>query len=906
MVKMFAILDVIALLELLIGLAFVAIAGLMIYFLLRRKHATPFKTHVIVLIALFVLIGAYFGGRLYWEEVVEIIILSGIAILSFYIAFILSKSFKEAVEIRDPRSLENMIHEKTEELAGTNSRLSMALEEKQRAEEEIQFLFNFQKAVQLSSIVSMADRRGTIIYVNENFEKISGYTREELIGQNHRIINSGHHETTFWIDMWKTIATGKIWRDEVKNKAKNGSYYWVDTFIIPFKDEEGNITQFLSIRNDISRRKRMELQLKQLNDELEQKVTEKTSDLQVMNDELVKLNLLMESLQKHIHIGVWEVKLANLETYWSDEMFSIYEMPLKEPVPFDKTMDYFHPDDRENVKHAIESAIQRGISWDMETRLVTHAKKEIWVRTTGVPIIEDGKTVRLKGLLQNIDWQKKNEEELKNHQKIINLAIEAGEIGVFTWDINEGKLEWNKYMHEHFGVPLHSFGGTIQEFLDRVHPEDVAKVEDSITKDFDNKSRYHIDYRIVLDDGTIHFIEATGILSRNTAGKAVEMTGICLNVTEKKEFENILREKEERFRLALEYSPTGMALQSRDGKWLKVNKALCDIIGFTEEELFESNSQAITHPDDLERDAINIDKLLKGELESYNLEKRYIHKNGDVVWIEISKSLVRNESGMPLYFISQMQDITRRKLAEMEIKRMNKILEAHTEKLEHANRELESFTYSVSHDLRAPLRSINGYAQVLKEDYASSLDNEGNNVIDIVIRNAQRMGQLIDDLLEFSRIGRKEVAKGVVNMPDLVESIANEMVEQEKDRVIDLKILPLEKVKADLQMIRQVWINLISNAIKYTRNTEVATIEIGCKNHEDQVCYYIRDNGVGFNMNYVNKLFEVFQRLHRNDEFEGTGVGLALARRIVNRHGGKIWVEAKENAGAAFYFTIPK
>jgi PAS domain S-box-containing protein len=554
----------------------------------------------------------------------------------------------------------------------------------------------------------------------------------------------------------------------------------------------------------------------------------------------------------------------------------------------------------------MEEAIQNGTSWDLEARLVTNSKNEIWVRTTGLPIIEDGKTTRLKGMLQNIDLQKKNEEELKNSQKIINLAIEAGEIGVFTWDVEIGKLQWNKYMHEHFGVPVDKFRGTYQDFLDKVHPEDVAKVEASITSDFDKKSRYKIDYRVVLDDGKINYIEATGVLSRDNAGKAVEMTGICLNMTEKKEFENLLREKEERFRLALEYSPTGMALQGLDGKWLKVNKALCNIIGYSEEELLLTNSQAITHPDDLEKDIVYMNKLISGEVESYHLEKRYIHKNGEDVWIEISKSMVRNEAEFPLYFISQMQDITQRKQAEIEIKRMNKILEAHTEKLEHANRELESFTYSVSHDLRAPLRSINGYAQVLKEDYASSLDNEGNNVIDIVIRNAQRMGQLIDDLLEFSRIGRKEVAKGIVNMPDLVESIANEMVEQEKDRVIDLTILPLEKVKADLQMIRQVWINLISNAIKYTRNKEVALIEIGCKNLEDEVCFYIKDNGVGFNMNYVNKLFEVFQRLHRNDEFEGTGVGLALVRRIINRHGGKIRVQAKENEGATFYFTIPK
>jgi PAS domain S-box-containing protein len=899
-------LNIFIVLNLLIGLVFITIPVVLIYFLYQRRHETPFKNLIIVLIATFIAISLYFFGRIFLQETLLLIILSSIAILSIVIVLLLIRSHREAIQLPDPRSLENLIHEKTQELAGTHRQLSTAIAQKQKAEEEIKFLFNFQKAVQLSSIVSMADKKGLITYVNENFEKISGYTRDELLGQNHRIINSGHHEKSFWINMWKTIASGQIWREEVKNKAKDGSYYWVDTFIIPFVDDDGKITQFLSIRNDISRRKKIENQLKLLNDELERKVLEKTQDLQVINDELVKLNFLMESLQKHVNIGVWEVDLDDWQTYWSDEIFAIYESPKKEAVPFEETMDFYHPEDREKIKKAMGAAINEGASWDMEARLITFEKNEIWVRTTGVPILDNGKTIRLKGLFQNIDRQKRNEERLRNSQAIINLAIEAGEIGVFTWNLEQGKLVWNKYMHEHFGLPPEKFTGTIQDFMDRVHPEDVAKVEASIEGDFDNKSKYIIDYRVVLDNGQINYMEATGVLSRNPEGKAVEMTGICLNVTEKKEFENLLREKEERFRLAFEHSPTGLALQSLDGKWLKVNKALCDIIGYTEEELLKTTFQDITHPDDLKNDSVHLEKLINGEVESYHLEKRYIHKKGEIVWIQINKSMVRNEKGDPLYFISQMYNITRRKLAEMEIKKMNDILEAHTEKLESANRELESFTYSVSHDLRAPLRSINGYAQVLKEDYSPSLDKEGNEVIDIVIRNAQRMGQLIDDLLEFSRIGRKDVAKGIVNMPSLVEGIANEMIEQEKDRVIDLKILPLEKVKADMQMIRQVWINLISNAIKYTRNKEVASIEIGCKNHEDEVCYYIKDNGVGFNMNYVDKLFEVFQRLHRNDEFEGTGVGLALVRRIINRHGGKIWVEAKENQGATFYFTLPK
>jgi signal transduction histidine kinase len=225
--------------------------------------------------------------------------------------------------------------------------------------------------------------------------------------------------------------------------------------------------------------------------------------------------------------------------------------------------------------------------------------------------------------------------------------------------------------------------------------------------------------------------------------------------------------------------------------------------------------------------------------------------------------------------------------------------------IQHLNKELEAYTYSVSHDLRAPLRSIDGYSQILKEDYAEKLDDEGRRVINVVINNARRMGQLIDDLLDFSRIGRKEIIKADFNIDTMVQDVVGELTEHKNGRKVDVKILPLKPIKADPNMLRQVWINLISNAIKYSSQKEETKIEIGSFHEDEATCFYVKDNGVGFNMDYKDKLFGVFQRLHKAEEFEGTGVGLALVKRIINRHGGQIWAEAKLNEGATFYFTLP-
>jgi signal transduction histidine kinase len=223
------------------------------------------------------------------------------------------------------------------------------------------------------------------------------------------------------------------------------------------------------------------------------------------------------------------------------------------------------------------------------------------------------------------------------------------------------------------------------------------------------------------------------------------------------------------------------------------------------------------------------------------------------------------------------------------------------------NKDLESFSYSVSHDLRAPLRSINGYSQILIEDYAGQIDGEGNRLLNVIIANAKRMGQLIDDLLEFSRLGRQELRKALVNVDEQVKTISSELVEHEPGRKIEMNIQPLGTAAIDQAMMRQVWINLIGNAVKYSKNKELAVIQIGTMDTDkkDRVVYFVKDNGAGFDMAYMDKLFGVFQRLHKNNEFEGTGVGLALAKRIVDRHGGKIWAEGKVGEGATFYLELP-
>ncbi|WP_432710791.1 sensor histidine kinase [Pedobacter sp.] len=249
------------------------------------------------------------------------------------------------------------------------------------------------------------------------------------------------------------------------------------------------------------------------------------------------------------------------------------------------------------------------------------------------------------------------------------------------------------------------------------------------------------------------------------------------------------------------------------------------------------------------------------------------------------------------------------KNAEKQIVELNRGLEQkvieRTAQLEMANKELEAFSYSVSHDLRAPLRAINGFTEILVEDYLDKMDGDAKYIMDEIIANSKKMGELIDNLLEFSRVGKQQVNLSEIDTQAMLNSIIKDLKQQEPSRKIIVKIHPLPPMKADKNMIRQVMINLLSNAFKYTNKREFAKIEIGSYEEGDKIVYYVKDNGAGFDMKYYDKLYGVFQRLHSSVEFDGTGVGLAIIKRIINKHNGNTWATGIEDEGACFFISLP-
>ncbi|MHB8909770.1 MAG: PAS domain-containing sensor histidine kinase [Syntrophales bacterium] len=566
-----------------------------------------------------------------------------------------------------------------------------------------------------------------------------------------------------------------------------------------------------------------------------------------------------------------------------------------------------------------------------------------------------------------------------------------------------------------------------------------------------------------------------------------------IDITKRKKMEEALRESEELFRLTFDKAPIGAAMVGIDQRITRANDELCRMLGYSEEEIVGMTLRDVTHPDDIEAELENFRMMLEGRSESFRMEKRYIRKDGDVVWGRLSAGVIRDAAGRPKYAVRMIEDITQREqvgrhqhlaaeilrilndpsplddsinLILAEIKRATgldavgirlrsgddcpyfsqdgfsqdfllaentliardragticrdekgnillectcglvlsgqadpanplftkggsfwtnsspalldlpaeedprlrprntciregylsvalipiyadqaivgllqlndrrkgrftlemirlfegiaasigtalvrklteRVLEKRTVQLEEVNRELESFSYSVSHDLRAPLRAIDGFSRMILRNIGEHFDEETGRQFNLIRDNVRKMGQLIDDILAFSRLGKQGMAVSTIDMDELVREAWDALRTVNPDRRVTLRSDGLPPGTGDRALIRQVFTNLLSNAIKFTGNRDAALVEVGGCADENETVYYVKDNGVGFDMAYHHKLFGVFQRLHSEDQFEGTGVGLAIVQRIIHRHGGRVWAEGKVDGGATFSFSLP-
>ena len=405
----------------------------------------------------------------------------------------------------------------------------------------------------------------------------------------------------------------------------------------------------------------------------------------------------------------------------------------------------------------------------------------------------------------------------------------------------------------------------------------------------------NVEYEWRRKDGTCFPVLLNATAIYDDAGRYVASRATVFDATERKRAE---AERDRFFTLSRDL----LCIAGTDGYFKRINPAWEETLAYSREELLARPFIEFVHPDDLAATRLETERLAAGH-ESIAFENRFRCRDGTYRWLRWS---ARSSPAEKTIYASA-HDVTDQRAAAERIQRLNTDLATRAEQLEAANRELESFSYSVSHDLRAPLRHIDGFASLLSKRAQDSFDPESSRYVTTISKSAKRMGALIDDLLAFSRIGRVPLRLGSVRHNTLVADVIANGRYDATGRAIRWEIAVLPDVRADEPMLRQVWANLIDNAVKYSSQQPEACIAI--TGREDPAAgehvFVIRDNGVGFEMAYADKLFGVFQRLHNPSEFEGTGIGLANVRRIVNRHGGRTWAESRAGEGATFYFSLP-
>jgi PAS domain S-box-containing protein len=494
-------------------------------------------------------------------------------------------------------------------------------------------------------------------------------------------------------------------------------------------------------------------------------------------------------------------------------------------------------------------------------------------------------------------------QDLADEHAYLASIVESSDDAIIGKRPDGTIMSWNPAAERIYGYSREEAVGRSIGIL--VPPESTEGLNTVLARIAHLEHIEHYETVRVRKDGQRIHVAVTISPIRDRTGRVVGASTVSRDVTERKRAEESLRLANAYNRSLIEASLDPLVTIAPDGKITDVNLGTEKATGCTRDELI--GTDFCDYFTDAEKARAGYQRVFReGSVRDYELEIR--HRDGHSIPVFYNASVYRDEAGTIIGVFAAARDITERKRVEEEIQKLNEQLEQRvrerTAELEAANKELEAFTYSVSHDLRAPLRHVDGFSKLLVEKHRAELSPDAREYVATIRESVLEMGTLIDDLLNLARVGRKELSVAVTGLNSLVEEIRTDLQRLNPDRLIEWKVETLPFVECDPGLMKQVFANLLSNAVKFTRPRKPAVIEVGTIRQDDRAVVFVRDNGVGFSMKYAGKLFGVFQRLHRSEDFEGTGIGLATVQRIIHKHRGRVWAEAELNKGATFYFTL--
>ena len=740
--------------------------------------------------------------------------------------------------------------------------------------------------------IFMLDAAGNVASWNRGAEQIKGYRKEEIIGKSFGIfytaddINKGEHTKHL-------AAAREKGQDESEGLRvrKDGSTFWANVVLSALKDDNDEIYGYAKITRDITDRKKAQ------------------QELELLSLQINQANDAIYTVSSDSKILSWNRGAEKLYGFTKEEAIGRTSNDLLKTI--------ISP---EAVSQALKN-IEEKDYWTGDLKRVTKSGDELFVRSSTSAVRDNTGTITgYVAVSIDITKEKKLLEEVNRMNEELEDKVRAR-----TEDIKRSEARY-RYLFQNNPMPMWvidlqtfkfldvndmavvQYGYSRDEFLSMtaldIRPEDDRESFKKADHSFGmNSADYNRGtWRHKKKDGSIILVE---IIAHEITFEGVPARFILANdITEKRAAEEKLIASENQFHRALDTMLEGVQIIGFDWRYIYVNDAMAKHGKYHKEELIGKTVMEM-YPGIEQVPIYQVYLKCFNERVSIHLENEFVFPDGSSAWFELSFQPVAEG----IFILSV--DITQRKQAEEKIKKLNAELEERvikrTEQLKKTNEELEAFSYSVSHDLRAPLRAIIGFTAMLEEDYADKLDNEGRRITSIIKNNTTKMGNLIDDLLTFSRMGRQGISKAAVNTQLLVNEIAGDLERNERNgKKVNWVIHDLPASNADINTIRQVWINLVSNAVKYSRKKAAPEIEIGSFKRDGEIIFFVKDNGVGFDEKYKNKLFKVFQRLHSSEEFEGTGIGLAIVEKIISKHGGRVWADAAVDKGASFYFSLPE
>jgi PAS domain S-box-containing protein len=720
----------------------------------------------------------------------------------------------------------------------------------------------------------------TVLFVNEAYCRYFNVRREDTIGKPFLPLVHPEDQERITRQIASLSQTNPIL--VVENRVVvNGEVRWTQWVDRLLFDAQGNVTEIQSVGRDITELKQVEAALRQS-----------------------EANLLQA--QRIVHLGSWELDIATQQLSWSEEMFHITGLDPTQPAPSLPELrqtNFFA--DPQALELAVERAIADGTPYEVEHAIRRPDGTIRYVVSKGQALVDgQQQVVKLYGTVLDITERKLVEVALQESEARFRELAETVREGFFVFETTTAQYSYvNPACIAITGMPKtpstreQDYLRGMAHWFDNIHPDDRDRIERALQEERQGKN-FDQEYRFIRPDGEVRWLRSKAYPIKNKAGELVRIVGTVEDISDRKKMEDALRESEELFRRAFDDAPIGISLVTPSGQFLKANAYYCNMLGYTEAELLNLTFQEITHPADLKLDLEGLQQMLRGEISTFQLEKRYIAKDGTIIPTVMRTASIRDSAGTILYLIGQIQDIRER----LKVEQMK-----------------DEFISVISHELRTPLTSIRGALGILNSGIYANRPEKAQHMLEIALNNSDRLVRLINDILDLERLqsGKVELVMQPCQIADLMQQAIDSVQAIADQSAITLSLTPISAtIWAASDAIVQTLTNLLSNAIKFSfpGGTVALKAELGILEElrvldrsSPSLLLSVTDQGRGIPADKLEVIFEQFQQVDASDSRKkgGTGLGLAICKNIVQQHGGEIWAESRIGHGSTFYVSLP-